>query len=69
MLNHIIYEKYWRKSSNNLSVGCCNLKIHFLAEDVAKFYSFGIKAENGISLLIEFNDMKLLFDVGQSDLF
>jgi 7,8-dihydropterin-6-yl-methyl-4-(beta-D-ribofuranosyl)aminobenzene 5'-phosphate synthase len=46
------------------------MKITVLAENsVCKTNSLNVKAENGLSLFIEFDDRKILFDTGQSDLF
>jgi 7,8-dihydropterin-6-yl-methyl-4-(beta-D-ribofuranosyl)aminobenzene 5'-phosphate synthase len=46
------------------------MKITVLAENsVCKTNSLNVKAENGLSLFIEFDQRKILFDTGQSDLF
>jgi 7,8-dihydropterin-6-yl-methyl-4-(beta-D-ribofuranosyl)aminobenzene 5'-phosphate synthase len=46
------------------------MKITVLAENsVCKSDSLNLKAENGLSLYIEFEGRKILFDTGQSDLF
>ncbi|TAL63737.1 MAG: MBL fold metallo-hydrolase, partial [Bacteroidetes bacterium] len=46
------------------------MKITVLAENsVCKTNSLDVKAENGLSLFIEFDKRKILFDTGQSDLF
>jgi 7,8-dihydropterin-6-yl-methyl-4-(beta-D-ribofuranosyl)aminobenzene 5'-phosphate synthase len=46
------------------------MKITVLAENsVSKTDSLNVKAENGLSLYIEFDKRKILFDTGQSDLF
>ena len=46
------------------------MKITVLAENsVSKSNSLNLKAENGLSLFIEFDKRKILFDTGQSDLF
>ena len=46
------------------------MKITVLAENsVCKTNSLNVKAENGLSLFIEFDERKILFDTGQSDLF
>ena len=46
------------------------MKITVLAENsVCKSNSLNVKAENGLSLFIEFDERKILFDTGQSDLF
>ncbi len=46
------------------------MKITVLAENsVCKSNSMNLKAENGLSLFIEFDERKILFDTGQSDIF
>jgi 7,8-dihydropterin-6-yl-methyl-4-(beta-D-ribofuranosyl)aminobenzene 5'-phosphate synthase len=46
------------------------MKITVLAENsVCKSNSQNLKAENGLSLFIEFDERKILFDTGQSDIF
>lgn len=46
------------------------MKITVLANNsVCKTYSLNVKTENGLSLFIEFDERKILFDTGQSDLF
>ena len=46
------------------------MKITVLSENsVGKSNSLNLKAENGLSLFIEFDERKILFDTGQSDLF
>jgi 7,8-dihydropterin-6-yl-methyl-4-(beta-D-ribofuranosyl)aminobenzene 5'-phosphate synthase len=46
------------------------MKITVLAENsVCEINSSNVKAENGLSLFIEFDERKILFDTGQSDLF
>ncbi len=46
------------------------MKITVLAENsVCKSNSLNLKAENGLSLFIEFDERKILFDTGQSDIF
>jgi 7,8-dihydropterin-6-yl-methyl-4-(beta-D-ribofuranosyl)aminobenzene 5'-phosphate synthase len=46
------------------------MKITVLAENsVCKSASLNLKAENGLSLFIEFDKRKILFDTGQSDIF
>lgn len=46
------------------------MKITVLAENsVCKSNALNLKGENGLSLFIEFDDRKILFDTGQSDLF
>lgn len=46
------------------------MKITVLAENsVCKSNSLNLKTENGLSLYIEFDERKILFDTGQSDLF
>lgn len=46
------------------------MKITVLAENsVCKSNSLKLKAENGLSLFIEFDKLKILFDTGQSDIF
>ena len=46
------------------------MRITVLAENsVCKTNSLNIKSENGLSLFIEFDGRKILFDKGQSDLF
>ena len=43
------------------------MKIVCLAENTSSGY--GIAAEHGLSLYIEHNGLRILFDMGQSDLF
>lgn len=46
------------------------MKITVLAENsVCEINSSNVKAENGLSLFIEFEERKIVFDTGQSDLF
>jgi 7,8-dihydropterin-6-yl-methyl-4-(beta-D-ribofuranosyl)aminobenzene 5'-phosphate synthase len=46
------------------------MKITVLAENsVCKTNTLNVKSENGLSLFIEFDGRKILFDTGQSDLF
>jgi 7,8-dihydropterin-6-yl-methyl-4-(beta-D-ribofuranosyl)aminobenzene 5'-phosphate synthase len=46
------------------------MKITVLAENsVCKSNSLNLKAENGLTLFIEFDERKILFDTGQSDMF
>jgi 7,8-dihydropterin-6-yl-methyl-4-(beta-D-ribofuranosyl)aminobenzene 5'-phosphate synthase len=46
------------------------MKITVLAENsVSKTNTLNVRSENGLSLFIEFNESKILFDTGQSDLF
>ncbi len=46
------------------------MKITVLAENsVCKSNSLKLKAENGLSLYIEFEEKKILYDTGQSDIF
>jgi len=46
------------------------MKITVLTENlVCKSDSLSLKAENGLSLFIEINERKILFDTGQSDVF
>ena len=46
------------------------MKISVLVENsVCKPYANNVKPEHGLSLFIEFDDKKILFDTGQSDLF
>jgi 7,8-dihydropterin-6-yl-methyl-4-(beta-D-ribofuranosyl)aminobenzene 5'-phosphate synthase len=46
------------------------MKITVLAENsVRKTNTSNLKSENGLSLIIEFDERKILFDTGQSDLF
>jgi 7,8-dihydropterin-6-yl-methyl-4-(beta-D-ribofuranosyl)aminobenzene 5'-phosphate synthase len=46
------------------------MKITVLAENtVCKSNLLNLKAENGLSLFIEFDERKILFDTGQSDIF
>ena len=46
------------------------MRVIVLAENsVCKTNSLNVKAENGLSLFIEFGEKKILFDTGQSDLF
>ena len=46
------------------------MKVTVLAENsVCKTNSRDLKSEHGLSLFIEFDDRKILFDLGQSDLF
>lgn len=46
------------------------MKITVLAENsICKSASPNLKAENGLSLFVEFDERKILFDTGQSDIF
>jgi 7,8-dihydropterin-6-yl-methyl-4-(beta-D-ribofuranosyl)aminobenzene 5'-phosphate synthase len=46
------------------------MKITVLAENsVSKTNTMNVKSEHGLSLFIEFDERKILFDTGQSDLF
>jgi 7,8-dihydropterin-6-yl-methyl-4-(beta-D-ribofuranosyl)aminobenzene 5'-phosphate synthase len=46
------------------------MKIRVLAENsFCKINSLNVKSEHGLSLFIEFDERKILFDTGQSDLF
>ncbi len=46
------------------------MKITVLAENlVSESNTLNLKAENGLSLFVEFNERKILFDTGQSDIF
>ncbi len=46
------------------------MRITVLAENsVCKSNPMNLKAENGLSLFIEFDERKILFDTGQSDIF
>ena len=58
------------RNDERLPVKYFKMKITVLAENsVCEINSSNVKAENGLSLFIEFEERKIVFDTGQSDLF
>jgi metal-dependent hydrolase (beta-lactamase superfamily II) len=58
------------RNNDKLLVKYFKMKITVLAgNSVFNTNSLNAEAENGLSLFIEFDEKKIIFDIGQSDLF